>query len=222
MTAIAATKTHTPIRSKFVLMLLLTGALFTIGAKWTERPIADIQNVAGKWRGSGHTAKGQGFSITFIIKEDGSYESKARWSSGSLAGEGTMRIIDGKLRWKSGSTGLDFTTILYEGKKAKRMLKSRRTDGLTFKVKQSKKKPVIGTLISLDTGELIAIRKNDIVETPRGYFKIKRFNDYSAVVGYYCHMAQQGLWGIELWIAEELVPLRGVRRTYLTKCPKRR
>ncbi len=103
-----------------------------------ERPIADIQNVAGKWRGKGRTADGHDFSITLIINEDGSYEAKARWSSGSLAGEGTMRIIDGKLRWKSGSTGLDITTILYEGKKGKRMLKTRRTDGLTFKVKQSK------------------------------------------------------------------------------------
>ncbi len=49
-----------------------------------------------------------------------------------------MRIIDGKLRWESGSTGLDHTTILYEGKKAKRMLKAHREDGLTWKVKEKK------------------------------------------------------------------------------------
>ncbi len=82
MTAMAATKTHTPIRSKLVLILLLTGALFTIGAKWAEKPIEDLENVVGEWRGSGRTAKGQDFSLTFIIKEHGYFEVNARSSGG--------------------------------------------------------------------------------------------------------------------------------------------
>ena len=47
MTAITATKAHTPLRSKLVLTLLLAGALLTMGAKWAEKPIESLASISG-------------------------------------------------------------------------------------------------------------------------------------------------------------------------------
>ena len=39
-------------RSKLAVTLLLVGALFTLGAKWTETSIEDAKSVAGTWKGT--------------------------------------------------------------------------------------------------------------------------------------------------------------------------
>ncbi len=127
------------IRSKLTLVLLLMGALFTMGAKWAEQPIQDFQNVAGDWRGSGQTARGKIFFLKLTIKEDGSLRTIANWSGGSNDNTGTMHLNEGKIQFKSATNGETVTVTLYEGKKGKRQLKGRRPDGMTWKVKPVEK-----------------------------------------------------------------------------------
>ncbi len=66
------------------LTLVLATALFTMGAKWTEKPIESLASIAGEWRGNGTAAEGHGphpssgadsgHALRDVFKEDGSYD----------------------------------------------------------------------------------------------------------------------------------------------------
>ncbi len=45
---------------KLALPLLVVGALLCMGAKWAEKPIQSLANVAGQWRGNGDAVEGYG------------------------------------------------------------------------------------------------------------------------------------------------------------------
>ena len=128
------------IRSRLAVALLLIGALFAMGAKWVERPIDDVQHVVGKWRGSGESAGGTRFAVTFIIKEDGSFHADAVSSRVTVRGGRRLRLNDGKLWLKSIHNDQNVIITLYESNKGKKMLKARREDGLTWRATRVKKK----------------------------------------------------------------------------------
>lgn len=136
-----ANKPHPGIspRTRVLMIAVLAGALFTMGAKWVERPIQNFDGVAGEWRGSGSTASGAEFGLKFIIKADGSYRVMANWMSGSNDYTGPLRLKDGKIEFKSPTNGETVTLTLSEDKKGKRKLKARRPDGMTWSVKPAKK-----------------------------------------------------------------------------------
>ena len=46
-------------RRTLTLTLVIAGALLTLGARWAEKPIANVANIAGEWRGTGAAASGQ-------------------------------------------------------------------------------------------------------------------------------------------------------------------
>lgn len=138
MTAITATKAHTPLRSKLVLTLLLAGALLTMGAKWAEKPIETLASIAGEWRGGGITAAGRDFSITYVFKEDGSFDYDI--TSATRKGHrppGTLSLSGGKVEYEN-ERGMPYTITLYEGKKGKRKLEGLRVDGLKWTLKPRK------------------------------------------------------------------------------------
>ncbi len=62
------------IRSRLAVALLLVGALFTLGAKWTEQPIQDFNSVAGAWKGT-YIKDGKKYPVSLNIKADGSYDT---------------------------------------------------------------------------------------------------------------------------------------------------
>ena len=137
MTAITATKAHTPLRSKLTLTLLLAGALLTMGAKWAEKPIETLASIAGEWRGGG-TFGGRSFSLTYVFKEDGSIDYDI--TSGTRKGHyppGTLRLNGGKMEYEN-ARGQPYTITLYEGKKGKRKLEGLRVDGLKWTLKPRK------------------------------------------------------------------------------------
>ncbi len=122
------------------LTLVLATALFTMGAKWADKPIDSLATIAGKWSGSGTSASGYGYTISYVFKEDGSIDFSVIGSRFSDKGErppGTLRVNGGKLEWTN-RKGLLWTATLYEGKKGKRMLKGSREDGSSWKVKEKK------------------------------------------------------------------------------------
>ena len=137
MTAITATKAHTPLRSKLVLTLLLAGALLTMGAKWAEKPIETLASIAGEWRGGG-TFGGRSFSLTYVFKEDGSFDYDI--TSGTRKGHrppGTVSLNGGKMEYEN-ERGMPYVITLYEGKKGKRKLQGLRVDGLKWTLKPKK------------------------------------------------------------------------------------
>ncbi|MEE8217280.1 MAG: hypothetical protein V3S77_10970, partial [Acidiferrobacterales bacterium] len=79
-------------RSKLGFALLLAGAVFTMGAKWTETPIEDVKSVAGTWKGT-YAKDGNKYPVTLTITENGSYEGED-WK-GPL--KGTLRLKEGKI-----------------------------------------------------------------------------------------------------------------------------
>ncbi len=121
--------------STFVLALLLASTPFMIGAKWTQIPIEDFESIAGTWQGSGVSASGGDFSLKIAFQKDGSYS----FIGGVKSGTDRMRIDNGVIKMKSVLTGDLVIVTLHENKKGKRILKGRRADGLTWRVKPVKK-----------------------------------------------------------------------------------
>ncbi len=122
------------------LTLVLATALFTMGAKWADKPIESLASIAGKWSGNGSKPGGKEYSITFTFKEDGSFDFSTLSKRGGKNGQrppGTVRVNNGKLEWES-RNGLLRTATLYENKKGKRKLKGRREDGNNWEVKEKK------------------------------------------------------------------------------------
>jgi hypothetical protein len=117
-----------------------------MGAKWAEKPIESLANVAGEWRGNGDAVEGYGDPgrgrgkvgiIRYVFKEDGSYAYSWAEQVKSDRGQrpaGTVRLHGGKLEWKI-PNGLPWTATLYEDKKGRRRLKGRREDGGTWTLK---------------------------------------------------------------------------------------
>ncbi len=128
------------ISPKLALPLLLVGALFCVGAKWAEIPIATLADVAGTWSGKGTTAKGHSFTITYVFKKDGSFDYSWRASIGGESGQrppGTLRVNGSHFEYKT-PHGLLWTITLYETKKGKRKLKGRRENGNRWQLKPKK------------------------------------------------------------------------------------
>ncbi len=122
------------------LTLVLATALFTMGAKWADKPIDSLATIAGKWSGSGTAASGYGYTISYVFKEDGSIDFSWTGSRGGDKGErppGTARVNGGKLEWKD-LEGTPWTATLYECKKGKRRLKGRGEDGGSWQIKPKK------------------------------------------------------------------------------------
>jgi len=105
------------------------------GTKWTQRPIADFQTIAGKWQGSGGTAQGKEFDLEITYRGDGSYTFRA--DAGVTRTARAMRIEAGVLKGRSYTTGDPVTVTLFEDERGNRMLKGRRTDGLTWTVRET-------------------------------------------------------------------------------------
>ncbi len=129
------------------LTLVLATALFTMGAKWAEKPIESLASIAGEWRGDGTggtmyavCSAGAFHATSYVFKEDGSYDYSWQGQNASDRGQraaGTVRLSGGKLEWKS-LEGTLWTAALYEGRKGKRMLKGRGEDGGTWQIKPKK------------------------------------------------------------------------------------
>ena len=128
-------------RSKFTLILILFGALLSMGAKFTMQPVEDFSAVAGTWNGAGKdwngafTPKaGMSFPLKFVVKQDGSFEIDASYR---LADKGTLKIRDGKMHYHSSPQG-PVTVTLFEHK-GKPVLKGASEDGgITWEVKRAK------------------------------------------------------------------------------------
>ncbi len=130
------------------LTLVLATALFTMGAKWAEKPIESLASIAGEWRGNGAggtmydlcSVDGFHHTTSYVFKEDGSYDYSWQGQNASDRGQrpaGTVRLNGGKLEWKR-LDGTPWTAALYEGKQGKRMLKGRGDDGGTWQLKPKK------------------------------------------------------------------------------------
>ena len=130
------------------LTLVVATALFTMGAKWAEKPIESLASIAGEWRGNGTGGTdGHGpphhtdHAIKYVFKEDGSYDywwaGSAGFSDRGQRPAGTVRLNGGRLEWKD-LEGTPWTATLYEGKKGKRRLKGRGEDGGTWQIKPKK------------------------------------------------------------------------------------
>jgi hypothetical protein len=118
------------------LALVLATALFTMGAKWAEKPIDDLASIAGAWSGTGSNARGANYTINYSFKQDGSFTFSVIKPGGGSAGlrtqdgtkgPGALWVEGGKLRYKSGKGPWTFT--LYENKKGKQKLRGERPDG---------------------------------------------------------------------------------------------
>ena len=140
-----ANKPHQGIspRTRVLMIAVLAGALFTLAAKWAEKPIDSLVTVAGPWSGTGSHARGAEYTIKYWFKEDGSFKYgriKKKDAKDVKKGPdalwidaGKLWMEAGKLRWKSGKGPWTFT--LYESKKGKRMLRGERPDGNTQQLK---------------------------------------------------------------------------------------
>lgn len=115
--------------------LLSVASISPSGTKWTQRAITDFQTIAGKWQGSGRTVQGREFDLEITYRQDGSYTFRA--NAGTTRTAKTMRIEAGVLKGRSYTTGDPVTVTLYEGENGNRLLKGRRTDGLTWTVQET-------------------------------------------------------------------------------------
>lgn len=121
--------------SKLTLILILVGALFSMGAKLPEKPIRDFKSVAGTWKGSGIGGiSGMQWPLVLHISEDGSYEIPGHDI------KGTMRIIDGKIQLEAHSPFPGEAIVTLYEIKGKRVLKAVYGDGTTWQVKPAKEK----------------------------------------------------------------------------------
>jgi CHAT domain-containing protein len=152
-------------RSKLTLTLLLAGALFTMGAKWTEQPIQDFNSVVGAWKGT-YIKDGKKYPVSLNIKEDGSYEGED-WQ-GPL--KGTLTIKEGRIQYQ-GAEQHQFTLTLQQRKK-KRLLKGVDERGefqvslKPTKTKRAKRKKKKKTKLSLKEAKEITAGFEVLAFTP--------------------------------------------------------
>lgn len=119
-------------RTVISLTLVLLTALFTMGAKWEETYVHHLASIAGTWSGTGKDPSGARYTITYWVKEDGSFKfSKTQKKNvqDSEQGSGALRLEHGKFYYKSSEGRWTFT--LYEGKKEELMLRVERPNGNT-------------------------------------------------------------------------------------------
>lgn len=152
------TITNTSPYKRLVVLLILPFALLATGAKWAEKPVENLDTIAGKWIGTGVTdtltscmnfiatfARGacQRFDVEYVFRKDGAYESRVsggssnHWSTTSDMPPGTLQIKEGKLEYRN-DKGLVRTGVLYEDKKGRRVLKFRLENGASWKVREKK------------------------------------------------------------------------------------
>ena len=79
--------------------------------------------------------QGKEFDLEITYREDGSYTFRA--NAGTTRTARGMRIEEGVLKGRSYTTGDPVTVMLYEDENGNRILKGRRTDGLTWTVQES-------------------------------------------------------------------------------------
>ncbi len=101
-----------------------------------EKPIEDVKDVVGMWKGMYEAAQGGGnlFVATLEIKGDGSYEAHR----GSGSARGMVQIRDGKLQYQD-VHGYTLRLTLYE-RKGKRILEGMSGRGSSFKFKRVEEK----------------------------------------------------------------------------------
>ncbi len=99
-----------------------------------------LRSIAGKWRGDGISARGTAYSITYIFREDGSFNISWRWGTNADRGQyppGTLRVIGSHFEHKN-PDGRLWTITLHKDKKGRRLLKGRRQDGNKWELKEQK------------------------------------------------------------------------------------
>ena len=125
---------------RLVVLLILPVALLLTGAKWAEKPVENLDTIAGEWEGKGMTDQGLDFHVAYIFRADGSYGSSVivgRWSFQSDMPAGTLQTKEGKLQYRN-DKGLVRTGVLYEDKKGRRVLKFHLENGASWKVREKK------------------------------------------------------------------------------------
>ncbi len=99
-----------------------------------------LRSIAGEWRGDGISTSGTAYSITYIFKEDGSFDISWRWGTNEDRGQyppGTLRVIGSHFEHKN-PDGRLWTITLHKDKKGRRRLKGRRQDGNKWELKEQK------------------------------------------------------------------------------------
>lgn len=99
-----------------------------------------LRSIAGKWSGDAISTRGTAYSITYIFKEDGSFNISWRWGTNSNRGQyppGTLRVIGSHFEHKN-PDGRLWTITLHEDQKGRRILKGRRQDGNKWELKEQK------------------------------------------------------------------------------------
>ncbi|MFQ5755080.1 MAG: CHAT domain-containing protein, partial [Acidiferrobacterales bacterium] len=81
-------------RSRLRLMLLLVGAVFTLGASFARQPVEDIKDIVGTWKGV--YTDGSKDHVILVINEGGAYGGRA----GKAPLKGTLRIFSGNLEYQ--------------------------------------------------------------------------------------------------------------------------
>ena len=112
----ASMKATTRKHSRLTLTFVLIGALFSMGAKWIERPIGSAWLVAGAWSGTYTSAAGKKTSVSLDIEASGAYQGKA----GAAFFRGMLQIKEGRIQYR-GAKGRTITLTLHE-RKNKRLL----------------------------------------------------------------------------------------------------
>jgi hypothetical protein len=85
---------------QLALLLVVALALFPLDGVAEEKPIADVKELAGTWRG--WITKEQGRErATMVITADGSYRAM---TTGGSSTEGKFYLQDGRLRYRSSRT----------------------------------------------------------------------------------------------------------------------
>jgi len=119
------------VRSRFVLVALLVGAVLTMGARWADKPIDSLATIVGLWSGNGKTTEGYDYYISYVFKEDGSIDYSQVVVFGGHKGQlgpGSVRVKGGKLVFED-YEGLLWTFTLQENKRGRRKLKGLPEDG---------------------------------------------------------------------------------------------
>jgi hypothetical protein len=99
-----------------------------------------LRGIAGKWRGRGTSARGTSYLITYIFREDGSFN--VSWSWGTNANRrqdppGTLRVNGSHFEYKN-PDDLLWTITPHKDKKGRRILKGRREDGSQWQLKRKR------------------------------------------------------------------------------------
>jgi hypothetical protein len=123
------------------LMLVFTAVAFTTAAKWAEKPVENLDTIAGKWKGSGITTTGSTLEVEYVFRKDGSLDGWAGgigWSKKLQSPPGTLHINAGKLEYRN-DKGTLRTGVLYEDKKGRRKIEFVGETGGTWDVRPTKK-----------------------------------------------------------------------------------